>query len=327
MNSPIHRDGASTPLPPLLRVVPLALAAAILVLSVPSGAADDAPPHRTLSLLPKSLQRNPDVHLTVITEMTIDGSKARQPTAARPMYYLSHSIGYHDEGDTYGEKRIIPVEKLQAMIEKALAENHFLPADAAHPAALAMFFSWGSADKLDNRAGAAFDDGADVPLDVVSADFTTRQNFLARAQLVGGIMFATKVGEALKQDDATKLLGIPMPGLSAFELLQDREPVARQLIEQAMDDCYYVVASAYDAYAMAHGQRRMLWQTKMTTNSAGISMVETLPALIASGSPYFGRAMSQPTILERHLEREGRVEVGIPRVMPDSSPPPASPAR
>ncbi len=152
---------------------------------------------------------------------------------------------------------------------------------------------------------------------MVSADFMTRQNFLARAQLIGGIMFATKVGNALKQDDTTKLLAIPMPGISQFELLQNREPLVRQLLDQAMDDCYYVVASAYDALAMAHGQRRMMWQTKMTTNSAGISMVETLPALIESGAPYFGHAMSQPTILERHLEREGHVEIGTPTVMPD----------
>jgi hypothetical protein len=310
----------------------LALAATVLApLGRAAATGDSAPPaaenHVTFSLTPKAFQKKADVHLTVITEMTIDGSKARQPTAARPMYYLSHAIGYHDEGDTYGEKKIIPVEKLQAMIEKALAENHFLPADAAHPAALVMFFSWGSADKFDNRAGAAFDDGADVPLDVVNADFMTRQNFLARAQLVGGIMFATKVGNALKQDDTTKLLAIPMPGISNFELLQDREPLVRQLIEQSMDDCYYVVASAYDAYAMAHGQRRMMWQTKMTTNSAGISMVETLPALIESGAPYFGHAMSQPTVLERHFEREGHVEIGTPRVMPDQESPAAAPAK
>jgi hypothetical protein len=302
--------------------VRLALAAFALAMTgraAPSGdaAAPAAENRLNFSLLPKAFQKKADVHLTVITEMTIDGSKARQPTAARPMYYLPHSIGYHDEGDSYGEKRILPVDKLQDMIEKALADNHFLPADAAHPAALVIFFSWGSADKLDNRAGAAFDDGADVPLDVVSADFITRQNFLARAQLVGGIMFATKVGNALKQDDTTKLLAIPMPGISQFELLQDREPLVRQLLEQAMDDCYYVVASAYDALAMAHGQRRMMWQTKMTTNSAGVSMVETLPSLIESGAPYFGRAMSQPTILERHFDREGRVEVGTPRVLPD----------
>ncbi len=127
----------------------LALAAFALAMTgraapASDGAAAAAPNHVTLTFLPKAFQKKADVHLTVITEMTIDGSKARQPTAARPMYYLSHSIGYHDEGDTYGEKKVIPVEKLQAMIEKALAENHFLPADAAHPAALVMFFSWGS---------------------------------------------------------------------------------------------------------------------------------------------------------------------------------------
>jgi hypothetical protein len=315
----------------------------------PSAAAPQPEPagtHFTFSFLPKAFQKDPPVHMTVITEMTVDGSKVRTPTAAKPMYYLSHSLGYHDEGDSVGEKKIIPVDRLQAMLQKALAENHFLTADSGHPAALVMIFTWGAANKLDNRtdsfidvtpptgpgsaAGPQPDSGTssyfEEPPDVMSFDYATRQNFLARAQLVGGIKFAHEVGEALKQADFMHDGSSTISGLGPLELLEDREPLVKQLIEQTMDDCYYVVASAYDAYAMAHGQRRLLWQTKMSTNSEGIAMAETLPALIQSGAPYFGHAMAQPTILQGHLEREGHVEVGTPTVMPDQSPAPAAPA-
>ncbi len=151
----------------------------------------------------------------------------------------------------------------------------------------------------------------------MSFDYATRQNFLARAQLVGGVKFAHEVAETFKEQDYLHDGSSTISGLSPIELLEDRDPMARQLLEETMDDCYYVVVSAYDAYAMAHGHRRLLWQSKMTTNSAGVSMVETLPALIASGAPYFGHLMAQPALLQGHVERQGHVEMGLPMVMPD----------
>jgi hypothetical protein len=342
MNSPIHRDGAITPMPALLRICLLPLAAATLSLSAPRASADDAPPHHAFSLLPKSMQKNPDVHLSIITEMTMDGGKVREPSAARPLYYLSHAIGYHDEGQGYAEKPLIPVDQLQDKLQAALAENHFLPADAAHPATLVIFFSWGSANKIDNRTDAFLDASPapsatedsngnaavsdsggstyfELPLDVTSADEVTRNNFMARAQLVGGVRFAHDVLAALQQEDLTRLDGFRAIGLQPLDLLQERNPTYGALLQQCMDDCYYVVASAYDAYAMAHGQRRMLWQTKMSTSSQGVSMAETLPALIHNGAPYFGRAMAQPAVLNGHLLWEGHVDVGPTKVMPDQS--------
>jgi hypothetical protein len=316
---------------------------AVLALAAASGRADSASATDgapTFSFLPKAFQKDPPVRMTVITELTVDGGKVRVPTADRPMYYLPHSLGYHDEGQGYGEKKVLPVEKLQGFLEKALAENHYLPADATHHAALVMIFSWGSANKLDNRTDSFMDvtppagpgqadSGTssyfEQPADIMSFDYATRQNFLARVQLVGGVKIAHEVAETLKQADYLHDGSSTIAGLGPLELLEDREPVVRQMIEEAMDDCYYVVASAYDAYAMAHGQRRLLWQTKMTTNSAGISMAETLPALIKSGAPYFGQLMTQPTILREHIEREGQVEVGTPKVMPDLPPNAAAP--
>ena len=281
--------------------------------------------------------------MTVITEMTVDGGKLPTPTAARPFYFLSHSTGYHDEGQGYAEKKIIPPEKLQAFLIKSLAENHFLPADAVHHASLVLIFSWGSANKLDNRTDSMMDvdpaarqheawapaTSIDVagdsgtssyfeePADYAGFDYATRQNFLARAQLVGGVKFAHEIAETFKQQDYLHDGSSTISGLSPIELLEDRDPLVKTLMEETMDDCYYVVVSAYDAYAMAHGQRRLLWQSKMTTNSAGISMAETLPVLIKTGAPYFGQLMAHATILQGRLDREGRVEMGMPMVMPD----------
>ena len=348
MNQPIHRYGRISP--GLVRNLPaLVLLAASAALAIPSRAApagsdsatEQSDRGSTFSFLPKSFQKDPPVRMTVITEMTVDGGKARVPTAEKPMFYLSHSVGNHDEGEASGQKKIIPIETLQPLLQKALADNHYLPADAAHPAALVMIFSWGSANRFDNRTDSMVDVSPppgpgqpdtgtstyfEEPEDVMSYDYATRQNFLARAQLVGGVKFAHEVAEAFKQADMLHDSGTTFAGLEPLDLMMDRDPLARQLLQETMDDCYYVVASAYDAYAMAHGQRRLLWQTKMTTNSAGLAMTETLPALVKSGAPYFGRLMTEATILRGHLEQIGHVEVGTPTVMPDQSSTPRAPA-
>ncbi len=341
MNFPTHRQGAITPMPTALRICLTLASAAALAVAVRAAADDDAS-HHTFSLLPKSFQKNPDVRLSVITEMTIDGGKVPEASAARPMYYLAHAIGYHDEGQGFAEKKVIPPEQLQQKLQAALAEDHYLPADSAHPARVVMFFSWGSANKIDNRTDAFLDAGPaptasedangnvavsdsggsayfELPNDIMSADKATRDNFMARARLVGGVKFAHAVLEALQAEDAFRLDGYRVIGLRPLELLQERNPTYRQLLEQCMDDCYYVVASAYDAYAMAHGQRRLLWQTKMSTNSQGVSMAETLPALIRNGAPYFAHAMAQPAVLRGNLLWEGHVDVGPATVMPDQS--------
>ncbi len=100
------------------------LLAAAAITGVSARAATDASKPAggsTFSLLPKSFQKDPPVHMTVITEMTVDGGKLPTPTAARPMYFLSDVLGYHDEGTGFGEKKIIPPERLQAYLEKSLA--------------------------------------------------------------------------------------------------------------------------------------------------------------------------------------------------------------
>jgi hypothetical protein len=77
-----------------------------------------------------------------------------------------------------------------------------------------------------------------------------------------------------------------------------------------------VVASAYDAVALAHGQKVLLWRTKMTTAAQGVAMADVLPRLMVAGAAYFGRAMPGPALLSGPLDPAGGVEVGQPVVMP-----------
>ncbi len=271
----------------------------------------------SFSFLPRSLQKHPSLPIAIITEMTDDGRKVRVPTAAQPMYYLAQAAGYHDEGQAYGETKAMPVAELQGLLEHALASNQYLPADAAHPARMIMVFSWGSANKFDYRTD------PDEPADAIGrGNYATRMNFLARAQLVGGSAFARSVENALNQEDEMLASGSKVIGPRPLELLANRDERIQQLLEQSLDDCYYVVASAYDALAMAHGQRRLLWRTHLTVNSNGVAMAETLPVLIQNGTPYFGRDMKTAATVRAGLDREGHVEIGTATVISSETPGP-----
>ena len=88
------------------------------------------------------------------------------------------------------------------------------------------------------------------------------------------------------------------------------------LVDQAVSDVYYVVASAYDYAALAKQERRLLWRTRMTVAASGVSEEQTLPTLIATAAPFFGREMTEPSIFAKRAVRDGHVELGTPTVVP-----------
>ena len=118
------------------------------------------------------------------------------------------------------------------------------------------------------------------------------------------------------------------PEMMAFadpvHLFRMKNPKNDFLLDQSADDVYYVVASAYDYRALAQNQRHLLWRTRMTVASKGVSQIDTLPTLIASAAPYFGRDMAEAETLIKRTVRSGNVEIGTPVVVgaaPDATDP------
>ena len=75
------------------------------------------------------------------------------------------------------------------------------------------------------------------------------------------------------------------------------------------------MASAYDYQAMGKNRRILLWRTKMTVDTKGVSMTDTLPAVIVAAGPYFGRETEEATVLTKRVVRQGKVDVGTPTVV------------
>ena len=284
------------------------------------------------SLLPKSLQKNPSLELTVITEVTDEGKKLPPVSPDRPAYYLAQDAGYVPVGDTYGNEKTLPADELERLMKKSLATNGYLPAQpSAPPPTLVVIYYWGTHNLLNNDNGSR------------SADQVAR-NILDRAALVGGEKFAKELATLFERLDALAASSPSgsidssdssgdssgtaptiAPGLTTFNnpvnLFKMRSLKNEFLLDQASDDCYYVVASAYDYAAFLHKQRKLLWRTRMTVNSKGISQLQSLPTLIASAAPYFGRDMPESEILSKRA-KEGEITIGTPTVveMPTAAP-------
>jgi hypothetical protein len=104
---------------------------------------------------------------------------------------------------------------------------------------------------------------------------------------------------------------------------RQRDPRNEDLVEMALGDLYFVVAVAYDAAAAKQGKAKQLWITKISTNSQGLAMDETLPALANNGRKIFGHETDGPVLTAARLF-DGRVEVGQAVVVPDRAKAPAA---
>jgi hypothetical protein len=302
-----------------------------LVAGEPAAPAPAAPPKSdsgksqwVFSILPKSMQKNPLLDLTVITEMTDAGRKLPPVSATNPAYFEAHSSGFKQLGDPPGNEKSLSQEEIEKVLVRALASSGYRPAAMPdHPPTLLIFYTWGSHNRKEE---------ADADNPTLSAEMVAR-NVLDRAALVGGEKFAAKLVDLFQQADAMQAASTAhiAPGgqpVITPEMMDFANPVAMfrrasakndELLEQTSGDVYYVVASAYDYRFAAANRRVLLWRTRMTVAAQGVSQEQTLPTLVLSAAPYFGKDMAETEVLTKRAVRDGTVEIGTPVVVPSSS--------
>ncbi len=284
------------------------------------------------SLLPKSLQQNPHLNLTVITEMTDAGRKLPPVSPASPAYFITKSGGHHDLGHSTGTEVVLSAEQVEKILIRALAANGYLPSlPPARPPTLVINFVWGAHNLLTEPDA----DNASL------SGLAVGRNLVDRAALVGGEKFAKQIVDVFTRAEELARANPParidpsgaVPGIAPIlgaEQMAFMNPVHQFklrseknefLVDQAVSDVYYVVASAYDYAALAKHERRLLWRTRMTVAAAGVSEEQTLPTLIATAAPFFGREMTEPSIFAKRAVRDGQVELGTPTVVEPAAPP------
>lgn len=259
----------------------------------------------TFSLLPKAFSREPQLDITVMSEQTTAGQMGRQASPENPVYYQAYDGGFQERGETEGVKPVAPATLDRAMTT-ALAHNGFLPAKSPeHPPSVLVIYHSGSYASPDPQYVRRFPNEA-------------ARQLMERAALIGS---QNQMYLALTDGGWSKSF---LSSDYKFSYLQD----------QASEGLYYAVASAYDYRAAAHGQHVLLWRTKLTVSSNGVSMRESMPTLIATAAPFFGKNMPEPAIAQPKVTRWG-VLIGEPKVIetdislpaPASSTPAAKPSK
>lgn len=302
-------------------------------------AADNAEPSGGFlsGLLPKAFQKNPKLDFNIITEMSAEGRRMARPTTQKPAFYISQSGGMRNVGLSPEESLKGPTEEnLQRMMERALGENHYLSSSGpAQPPTIVIIYQFGSHSfqpPASVGAAPAADGEAADPAgsgDVPVPEIVIRKALLDKAQLLGGAKFLKEVSEAMAEVD--RIAGMERSHVTVaggedfgsvasmmrdpFDVLRNKGPDYERLVDELFSSSYFVVATAYDYAALVRKERKLLWRTKMTVNSLGVNMVESLPPLIASAAPYLGIETRDPVVISKRVMRGGNVEIGEAKVV------------
>jgi hypothetical protein len=145
----------------------------------------DAPPS-TFSLLPKSLQANPVLDMTVFTEMTADGRKLQPPSSDNPVYYVAQADGFHQLGAQVAGEKPPPAAHMDYFVRKALHEAGYrsVPSPEVRPS-LMILYRWGSHNNMGEQMSSDFPDFADA-------------DTLERARLVGGKKLVSEMARIME---------------------------------------------------------------------------------------------------------------------------------
>jgi hypothetical protein len=347
--SPARRTGLA-----LLSLVTFALspALAVEVPAAPSSKPTLPPPkdsseldHKgTFHLLPKTFQKNPDLNITVITEMTKEGLTYKRATPEEPVYYGMHSEGMQNFGDGTPVRSPVPPEKIRGLIQASLSNNGYLAGKLPeHPPGLALVYEWGLYARIDPSADLEIADlimrakskGEDFRVQVETELYNSpelrlewliynraeRENVAGRALMVGGEKFAADLERVLAgtraQTELARTNGNYFPDITfaPLRMFIASSSKAAFLFDQLSYDVYYMAVVAYDFTDYMHGKKRPLWITRMTVDAQGVSMAESLPALVVDAAPYFGREMSESATLVQTIRRGANVEVGPLKVI------------
>jgi len=286
-----------------------ALPAVLLAAGPPLSNTESSEGELDFNFIPRAFQKDPFVDQTVITELTEAGKKIPPPSPSQPIYYLAESGGYRTEGHGAPNENPPPAAEITAALQHALAVNGYLPATPMHPPQLLVVYFWGEHTNFDPGSG---------EFDHTAFPDAGHKNLLARAALVGGTKFAEELRQVLQKQDREDEMRTRMPPavggmLTSFGPLRmfvQRDYKSRQLYEESRADCYFVVASAYHYASAIQGKRTLLWRTKMTLDSRGVAMRDTLPRLILNAGKYLGVDMPEAATITRRMKRGEHVTLG-----------------
>jgi hypothetical protein len=229
-----------------------------------------------------------EVEVIVNTDVTREGAKLPPASREHPVYYIAVSLGYRDLGGCIAGDKLPAKETMYVWIEKALAKQGYLPANAAHPPTQIVAFAWGSLYVRSSNWN------PDMPL-----------------QLNEGQMLRFLGGEKLGL-----ISKYPMdPETEAVPELQYLRPSAVRFVEASRDDLYMAVLLGYDLASASQKERKLLWRTRIACPSRGLVLADTLPTMISIAAPLIARETTVPAWIRASDKYRPVITIGDPVVV------------
>ncbi len=229
-----------------------------------------------------------NVYENVVAEQMNPATAPTPPTAEHPAYYVAYDGGYIEAGDPIAGENPPPPSAVANAVHQSLATQHYLPATAEHAPSLVLIYHWG----LLNRDSFQ-----------IRNIFQIQPNLRARIYLVAPKAYARRMVE--------DIMDRRQPGFVHIPII---DPEEQTLLQLAHDNRYFVILSAYDYASIVHGKADLVWRVRMSTDSAGHSMRDALPALLRGAAPYFGQNHTEALTATPPVVPSGQVKVGTPKV-------------
>jgi hypothetical protein len=261
-------------------------------------------------MLPTAWQKNPRLFFMVATDVSEAGKKLPPVSTEHPAYFELKTAGYREIGDTAAGEKTLKPEQIEPTLLKALASGGYHPAKEGQAPSLLIVYRW----------------GVHSPLDPDALDGNARiLNQLDRAAMIGGEKFAAELMEAYRERATFAAISRGMPPemrefADPVNILKMRDQKTYLMVEGTGDDIYYIVASAYDHASMKAGRPVHLWRTRVTVPSNGVTQEITLPTMLVTAGPFFGKETDRAEIISRRTVPEGSVEIGTATVVEPAAP-------
>jgi hypothetical protein len=266
-----------------------------LVITIACSAVPVAHPASLLNwLFPKR-----DVHVIAVTDTTPAGALRRPVSAENPAYYTAINVGYMDFGGIIAGDKIPPKDAVVKTIASVLAKQGYRPATDDHPPGLLLLWTWGTM----NTDRMMMADGDEGPL-------TNRRQLLR-------FLGAYKLGLISKERS-----GFQDELMKSGPLFRDAD--SDLIYELSTEDLYVAAISAYDFAAALRNEKVLLWTTKISCPSRGLTMADTLPVMLALAGPHIGRDTAKPVSVKASEAFKPDVKIGDPTVVEfiENNPPP-----
>jgi hypothetical protein len=237
-------------------------------------------------LLPKH-----EVQVIAVTDTTPVGALRRPASPGNPLYYSAVNVGYREFGGIVAGEKVPPKEEVLKTIAQVLARQGYLPATDTHPPSLLLLWTWGTmnTDRM-----------------YLSADDTEGRQ-VNRRQLMR-FMGAYKLG-MISRDRSGFQDELWTSGL----LFRDAD--SELIADLATEDLYVAAISAYDHAAALREEKVLLWTTKISCPSRGLSLPETLPVMLTLAGPHIGRETARPVHVRAADKLKPEVKIGDPTVV------------